>query len=141
VDEECTKPVDTMINKEKLEALKFKCTSSRQWSHEDEHTEKCNSSKPIESTFDQDSTNLLLDTLSLKISRLTSIGENCETCLIVQNAYQYEWICEVDALRFLNKGLQAVAYALIKDGVEAIAKTNTKFIFGANRVDRYGIGS
>ena len=39
-DEKCIKVVDIVMTKAKLEALKFKTTSFRQWSHEKEHTEK-----------------------------------------------------------------------------------------------------
>ena len=39
-DEECVEVVDNMINKEKLEAWKFKCTPFLQQQHEDGYLEK-----------------------------------------------------------------------------------------------------
>jgi len=73
--------------------------------HIDKYTKRSNSSKPVKSLSGQDLPHSLLDTLSLEMSRLGSIGDKFETCLIEQKGCQFEWICEVDALRFLTTGL------------------------------------
>jgi len=77
--EECIEMVDIVINKEKLETLKFNYTCFGQWLHKDEYTKKCTSAEPDKPTPKQCSPNSLLDTLSLEISMLAFTGDKFKT--------------------------------------------------------------
>jgi len=68
--------------------------------------------------------------MCLGISWLASISDNFKTFLIEQKACQTEWICEIDALRFLDKGLQVVACELMKNVIKAAPRKDPKTIFG-----------
>jgi len=71
----------------------------------------------------------LLDALGLEISKLTSIGDMFETCMLEKKAWKIEWIREVEAMRFLNTGLHVVDCEFIKNVVEARADQDLEIIF------------